>query len=353
MADSIISALHNNITIFTEQYRYKQLNEALFQKALLSFNSITTLPLSIREELAEKFSILDITEENRLISKDGTVKFLFKLSDGNYIESVFLKDINNRVTFCISTQCGCRMGCIFCKTGKMGLIRNLNYSEIISQILYLNNYQKYSQKIDDKKFNIVFMGMGEPLDNLENLLIAIQMLVDKNRFAISQSRITVSTCGIIDKLDLLLEKFHNIKIAISLNTAIQQEREKIMPIAKKFGIEKLVKALKDIYSKYKNRITLEYVLIKNYNMSEEHIKALELFKEPSFHINLIPLNHSDENIKRPDEKEITEFYNKLKKRNFCVTRRYRRGADINADCGQLFYNKNVNLHCERIDQKLS
>lgn len=338
MAESIVCALYNNIEIFKEKYRYNQLNEAIFKKAILSFNSITSLPMSLREELKEKFFILDLIEENRLISKDGTVKFLFKLSDGNYIESVFLKDITNKVTFCISTQCGCRMGCLFCKTAKMGLIRNLTYSEIVSQIIYLNNYQKYSQNIHDKKFNIVFMGMGEPLDNLENLLIAINILTDKNKFAVSQSRITISTCGIIDKLPVILEKFDNIKIAISLNNPIQSQREKIMPIAKRFKIEELVRVLKNIYDKYKNRITLEYVLIKDYNMSYEHIKALEIFKDISFHINLIPLNNSTEDIKRPQEKEIKEFYNKLKKNNFCVTRRYRKGADINADCGQLFYN---------------
>lgn len=341
MNESIISALYNDkeLSIFKEKYRIKQLRDFLFDKAILSFDSITTFPFDLREELKKRFSIIDIEENNRVISKDGTVKFLFKLKDDNYIESVFLKDINNRVTFCISTQCGCRMGCLFCKTGKMGLIRNLTYSEIISQIIYLNNYQKYVEHIEDKKFNIVFMGMGEPLDNLANLIITIEILTSKDKFGISQSRITVSTSGIFDKIQPLLEKFNNIKIAISLNNPIQEEREKIMPIAKKYRVDQLIEILKTIYDKYKNRITLEYVLIKDVNMSLKHIKALEIFNNPMFHINLIPLNNSNENIKRPTEKEIKNFYNELKKRGFCVTRRYRRGADINADCGQLFYSK--------------
>ena len=134
MKESIISYLYESkdFSFFKEKYRIKQLNDFLFKKASLSFDNITTFPLFLREELKNRFSIINLSEEERFISKDGTVKFLFKLNDNNYIESVFLKDINNRVTFCISTQCGCRMGCLFCKTGKMGLIRNLNYSEIVS-----------------------------------------------------------------------------------------------------------------------------------------------------------------------------------------------------------------------------
>jgi len=344
LKESIISYLYESkdFSFFKEKYRIKQLNDFLFKKASLSFDNITTFPLFLREELKNRFSIINLSEEERFISKDGTVKFLFKLNDNNYIESVFLKDINNRVTFCISTQCGCRMGCLFCKTGKMGLIRNLNYSEIVSQILYLNNYQKYKEQIDDKKFNVVFMGMGEPLDNLDNLMKAIEILIDKDKFGISQSRITVSTCGIIDKIPLLLEKFNNIRLAISLNNPIQEEREKFMPISKKYKLKDLVETLNNIYNKYQNRITLEYVLVDDYNLSPLHIKALEIFNSTAFHINLIPLNHSDSDIKRPTEKKIKEFYTKLKEKGFCVTRRYRRGSDINADCGQLFYSKSFN-----------
>ncbi len=218
----------------------------------------------------------------------------------------------------------------------MGLIRDLTYSEIVSQILYLSSVMKEDKDVVDASFNIVFMGMGEPLDNFEEVAKSLEILTDKEYFNLSQGRITVSTSGINDKIEPLLERFNNIKIALSLISANNAKRASVMPVTNKFPVEILYKTLSECYKKYKNRFTLEYVLIKNFNMSDEDIDDLELFNKEPFHINLIPLNHSDDDMKRPEENEIKHFQTKLEKKGFCVTRRYRRGDDINADCGQLY-----------------
>ncbi len=320
-----------------QPFRLKQINTAVFKQGIVQFKDISTLPVSIREELEGQFSILELTEASRETSVDGTVKFLFQLYDGNFVEAVFLIDKNQHVTFCISSQVGCRMGCVFCQTGKMGLIRNLTSREILSQVLYLHSFMVKECGLDDRMFNIVYMGMGEPLDNFDEVSESVRLITDKSLFGLSPSRITVSTCGLVDRIEPLLELFPSLRIAVSLNHPVQEKRELIMPVAKAFSLEYIATLLKKIYNARKNRFTLEYVLIKDNNMGSEEIKALELFLDDAFHINVIPLNHSDDVVKRPEERDIQSFVSKLERRGFCVTRRYRRGADINADCGQLYY----------------
>lgn len=302
---------------------------------------MTNIPLDLRKSLSENFRILTIVESGRRTSSDGVIKFLFELDDKNYVESVYLKDKNNRVTFCVSSQCGCRMGCAFCKTGDMGLIRNLRSDEILSQVLYLYKIMKEDELVVDKYFNIVFMGMGEPLDNLLNVKTAISNLVDKKNLGISQTRITISTCGVADKIEDLLESFPDITLAVSLNSPEQSEREKMMPISKKFPLNLLFQEIKRLYGIYKNRITLEYVLIKGVNMKQQDVDLLSQIDKDIFHINLIPINTAVNDPRRPSEPEIKNFMDKLTAAGLKVTRRYRRGADINADCGQLFYEKYI------------
>jgi len=326
-------------TILEKPYRKKQIDHFLYKKAVLSFDHMHNLPKNIRELLKDKFKILSLKLEKESKSIDGTIKFLFRLDDDNFIESVYLKDINNRITFCISSQVGCRMGCIFCKTGEMGLIRNLTVSEIVSQVLYMFSIMKSDSSVVDRSFNIVFMGMGEPLDNFDNVVMAIKIFIDKDKFGISQNRITISTCGIIDKIIPLAEKFPNINIALSLITANQDKREKIMPISKKFSLENIIITLKEYYNLKNNRITLEYVMIKDFNISKDDIKLLKKFKNEIFHINLIPLNFESEFCKIPSENEIKYFYKALLKEGFTVTIRYKRGIDIDGACGMLFSNR--------------
>ncbi len=325
----------NKTDILDKTYRYKQILESVFVNGKIDFKDISNIPRDLRERLRDVSEIVNLKEETREVSVDGTVKFLFRLHDGAFIESVFLVDINSNVTFCISTQVGCRMGCVFCRTGTMGLVRNLTSYEILSQIIYIYSYMFNECDIKDRLFNIVFMGMGEGLDNFDNLVDTIKLIVKKEHFGLSPSRITVSTCGLADMITRFSFIYPNVRIAVSLNSPIQEKRASIMPVSNKYPIDKLASVLKEIYQRTRNRITLEYVLIKDYNMSDEDIKALSIFNSDAFHINLIPLNHSDENVKRPEENDITSFMSKLEKKGFCVTRRYRRGADIKADCGQL------------------
>lgn len=329
MKESILEYLLNNkeINFLDKSFRKNQILDFIFQKRDFDFKNYSNIPCVIREQLQTNFDVLKLSPELEKISKDGTRKYLFKLFDNNYIESVSLKDNNNRNTFCISTQCGCKMNCSICQTAKMGFKRNLDYIEIISQILFLLQKNK---KLD----NIVFMGMGEPLDNIKNLITSIKVINSFLKF--STTRITVSTCGIYDKLDELIENFPNIRLAVSLNASVQEKREKIMPISKSYPLKELLFTLDRIFEKNHNRITLEYVLIKNFNMLEEDIEGFKQIKR-YYHINLIPYNSKDENVK-PDVKSVNIFYKKLLSLGFNVTIRVRRGADIQADCGQLYYD---------------
>jgi len=325
---SILEYLLENkkFVFFDKTFRNNQILDFIFKKREFDFNNYLNIPKNIRDHLVENFSVLKLESVLEKKSVDGTRKFLFKLNDNNYIESVILKDNKNRYTFCISSQCGCKMGCLICKTAEMGFFRNLDYVEIISQILYLLSVSK---KLD----NIVFMGMGEPLDNFIELIKCIKVIVERLKFSIT--RITVSTCGLTDKIEKLFEEFPNIRLAVSLNSTIQEKREKIMPICKKYPINELIDTLDRCYLKYKNRISLEYVLIKNFNMTQEDIEGFKNFKK-FYHINLIPFNSSDENMK-PSDKNVKFFYNKLEKMGFNATIRLRKGSDIQADCGQLYY----------------
>lgn len=322
-------------------FRKKQIYDAVFKKGIIDFAAISTIPKDLRNGLPQKFHILEVKEAARKESLDGTVKFLFKLHDGKCIESVFLIDKNNHVTFCISSQVGCRMGCVFCKTGTMGLLRNLSATEILSEVLYLYHFMAAEKGLKNQLFNIVYMGMGEPLDNFDNVMESVSLITNSAFFGLSASRITISTCGLVDKIDSALRRFPTLRFALSLNHSIQEEREKIMPIAKKISLDEIAVKLKKLYAEFKNRFTLEYVLIKNVNMNKKEIDAMQRFHHQAFHINLIPLNHSDDLVKRPEEKEIAYFMQELERRHFCVTRRYRRGADIDAACGELCYKENL------------
>jgi 23S rRNA (adenine2503-C2)-methyltransferase len=344
LKSSIFSINYENlldILRLDKNFRVRQILDSIIKNKNFDFNDITNIPKDIRNYLSDNFYVLDVVPYQKLESSDGTIKFLFELNDSSYVESVYLKDKNNRVTFCVSSQVGCRMGCIFCKTGKMGLIRNLTATEIISQILYLTKVMVLDKNVVDTSFNIVFMGMGEPLDNFEELVKSIKIITDKNYFGITEHRITVSTSGLIKKIPELLKVFPSINLAVSLTSADNEKRINIMPVTKSNPLRDLSEMLISCYNQYNNRITLEYVLIKNFNMSDDDIKSLKIFNHKAFHLNLIPLNSENEN-EIPGEYEIKIFMEKLEKNGFCITRRYRRGEDIKADCGQLYWANKKN-----------
>lgn len=318
--------------LFDKPFRLNQIKDFIFKKKIFDFQEMSNLSKDLRKTLTEKYFVLSLLPVKKNHSSDGTIKYLFELPDKNCIEAVMLKDKNDRFTFCISTQVGCRMDCKYCKTGSMGFIRNLDYFEILSQILFL------SRETGNSNFNIVFMGMGEPLDNYDNLIKSIEILINKNYFAVSSSRITISTCGLSDKITDFFKIFPKVNLAVSLNSLIQNKREKLMPISKKFNVDNLIKTLIANCRSIGNRITLEYVLIKDINDGIDEINALKKIDKKAFLINIIPINGGNEIFQRPLENEIKVFCDKIGELGFNVTRRYRRGEDIEAACGQLYWN---------------
>ncbi len=346
-----------NDPLFKTKFRLKQIVDFVFKSRVFDFQDMTTLPLQMRSNLEQRFFINTLVIEKMLVSKDGTVKCLFKLQDGSFIESVLLRDINNRKTFCISSQVGCRMGCRFCKTGEMGLIRNLTAEEIVSQLLHLykiqidNKNDEQQMNSDLERFNIVLMGMGEPLDNIDELSSALTIITDKRIFGLSQDRITLSTCGVADRLMDFFKTFPGINLAVSLNSNISAKRSTIMPINNKYPLEILIKKLDEYYRLFKNRVTLEFVLIRDFNTGRDEVEGfIKNFKTDRVHINLIPLNHNDELFRMPVIGEVNYILNELEKAGFNVTRRYRRGDDINADCGQLYANIVKEQQKEQLDR---
>ncbi len=327
LSSTVLKEIINN-SIIDKPFRLNQILNYVFKQKIYDFNSMYNLPKKLIAFLNENYSILNISLLKKKKSKDGTTKFLFQLSDDFCIESVILKDKNSRYTFCISSQSGCRMNCTFCTTGKMGLLKNLHYTEIISQILFL------SENIN-KSHNIVFMGMGEPLDNYENLVSCLVSIKNNKFMNYSLSRITVSTCGITDKIIPLISQFPKINLAVSLNSLIQKKRIQIMPITKKYPLNNLIETLYQCYNKFNNRITLEFILFENFNMGDDELKEFSKLKKNIFLINVIPDNALNSSVIK--EKSINSFCAKLQNMGFNVTKRYRRGEDIKADCGQLYW----------------
>ncbi len=315
-----------------EPYRVRQIYHWIYQRNAKSFSEITELSKELRKILSNEFSIVYPEIQRELVSRDGSIKFLFKLYDGLKIESVLLPE-TNRNTFCISTQVGCRMGCKYCLTGKMGFKRNLEVDEIVSQVLTLLERIKRRER----RVNIVFMGMGEPLDNLENVKKAIHLITDPNGIAISPRRVTVSTIGIPGKLKSIMEIPRPPKFAISINSLYEEKREFLMPATKKFKLDDVLKEMESLKLRRGQRITIEWVLIKNINDGMEEIEKLKkLSRRVPIKVNVIPFNSSPFlPFERTDEKDAKEFALKIEKEGISVTVRKRRGEDISASCGQL------------------
>ncbi|MGN1317500.1 MAG: 23S rRNA (adenine(2503)-C(2))-methyltransferase RlmN, partial [Lachnospirales bacterium] len=285
----------------------------------------------LREKLKENYSLSHLNIVKKLKSnEDGTIKYLFDLGDGIYIESVFMKyEYGNSV--CISSQAGCRMGCKFCASTVDGLDRNLLAGEMAEQIYEIE------RDTGERISNIVIMGSGEPLDNYDNLIKFLSIINDKEGQEIGLRHITVSTCGLVDKIYELSKLKLQITLAISLHAPNDEIRKKTMPVANKYSIENLIKAAKDYADTTGRRVTYEYALIQGVNDSKEN--ALELadrLKHSLCHINLIPVNDVKENnFTRSSEKNIKNFAELLKSKGIETTIRRRLGSDINAACGQL------------------
>ncbi len=315
------------------KFRAKQIYEWL-SKGVDSFDEMTNLSKDLRYELNEKYILTSAKIERKLVSEiDGTVKYLFSLYDGEKIESVVMS-YHHGYTICISTQVGCRMGCVFCATGMNGLKRNLLPGEMLSQITAAE------KDLNIRISNVVLMGMGEPLDNYENTLKFLHLVNDDEGKNIGARHISLSTCGLVDKMyDLSKEKLQ-ITLSVSLHAPNDMLRSEMMPINNKWNIEKLLTACKDYTSVTKRRISFEYTVVEGVNDSEECAKELSnRLKGMLCHVNLIPLNTVSGKEYKPSQnsKKFCELLNSM---GINATIRRTLGSDINASCGQLAGERN-------------
>ncbi len=326
-----LEELQNYIeSIGEKKFRANQIFSWIWAKNAKSFDDMTDVKKEFREFLKQNCEILDCKIKTRQISSDGTIKYLIEFSDGLCAETVLMRfDNRSNLSMCVSCQVGCKMNCKFCATGHNGFKRNLDASEIISQILLAQ------QDTGLKITNVVFMGQGEPLDNFENIKKAFDF-INKN-LQISIRRMTLSTSGIVPKIYELAKNELTPTLAISLHAPNHEIREKIMPIEKKYNIQELKKALKDFNNVTKDRITIEYILIGGLNDTIECAKELiEFLKDIKCNINLIPYNPvSSNDFEKPNKKAMMKFKYLLESSGKKVTIRLERGADIDAACGQL------------------
>ena len=312
-------------------FRGKQIYEWLHVRLADSFDEMTNLSKALREKLEAQYVILPVEPAARQESKlDGTNKFLFRLWDGNMVESVLMRYKHGN-SVCISSQVGCRMGCRFCASTIDGLERNLSPSEMLGQIYQIQ------KMIGERVSNVVIMGTGEPLDNYENFLTFIRLLTDEHGLHISQRNITVSTCGIVPRMyDLAKEKLQ-ITLALSLHGSTQEKRKQLMPVANKYDLQEVLEACDNYFHETGRRITFEYSMVHGVNDTEEDARELTaLLKHRNCHLNLIPVNPIKErDFERPDRKNALNFKNKLEKSGINVTIRREMGSDIDGACGQL------------------
>lgn len=314
---------------FLPKFRVKQIFDAIIQGKDWEMCNI---PKSIKDDLKDNYLIKPVEIFETYKSKDGTKKYLLKLSDDNIFECVFLtQDYGN--TICMSTQVGCRMGCKFCASTTNGLIRNLTAGEMLSSIAVVNADNGDCTKRNFS--NIVLMGSGEPLDNYDNVIKFLAMIT-KEGFNVSERNISLSTCGIVEKIYDLMKLNLNITLCISLHASTDEYRKSIMPIAYKYTIKDIAKAVKD-YSNYsKRRVILEYCLIKGVNDTFDDCTRLSrIFKGVLCHFNVICLNPKDDKLKATTKKEAYAFIAKLNELGISASLRRSQGSDINGACGQL------------------
>lgn len=323
---------------FTDQgrkaFRAKQVYEWLWQKGSTSFDEMTNLSKEDRELLKEHFTLLPIRLKEEQKSKDGTIKCSFELHDGHLVESVLIPS-QKRVTACISSQVGCQLGCSFCATAKIPFKRNLQASEIFDQVMALNRMaEKHYQT---HLSNIVYMGMGEPLNNYEQVLQSTHIISAEDGWNFSPRRITVSTVGIPGKIKQMADDEVRFNLAVSLHTAINEKRNQIVPINKKYDLELLREAISYFHQKTGKRITFEYLMLGGFNDKQKDAVALaEYCKNFPVKINLIEYNPVPNDPYKKSGKEDTEkFKSFLESKNIIANIRRSRGSDIDAACGQL------------------
>ncbi len=313
------------------KFRAKQVYQWLHVKLVEGFDEMTNISKELQEKLGERYDLKVLTPVDVKISQiDGTRKYLFRLEDGNVIESVLMKYKHGN-SVCISSQVGCRMGCRFCASTLDGLERNLTASEMLEQIYRIQRHT------GERVSNVVIMGSGEPMDNYDNVLRFIRLLSDGNGLNISQRNITVSTCGIVPKMKELADENLQITLALSLHAPNDTVRRTLMPIANRYTLDEVMEACHYYFDKTGRRLTFEYSLVSGVNDNLEEARALTaLIRDQHGHVNLIPVNPIKErDYVQSNQKAIADFKNLLEKNGINVTIRREMGRDINGACGQL------------------
>ncbi len=319
------------IALGQPKFRAKQIYRWLHKSFVTEFSQMSDLSLGLRELLNDNFVIFGCAIEKKLVSEyDSTVKYLFKLHDGEFIESVLMK-YKYGYTVCVSSQVGCRMGCTFCASTLSGVVRNLTPSEILSQIYTI------SRDNDIRVSHVVMMGMGEPFDNYDNVLKFLRLVTDEDGVNLSMRHISLSTCGIVPKIYSLMEENLQLTLSVSLHAPTDELRSSMMPVNKKYPVNELIGACREYTLKTSRRISFEYSLVRNVNDTDECALALaKLLKGMLCHINLIPVNEVTETgCKKSSPEIVKRFADILSSKGFTVTVRRELGSDINAACGQL------------------
>ncbi len=315
-----------------KKFHGKQLYNWIWKRGITDFAEMTNLSLELRQALEDKATVSVPEVVKHDVSTDGTQKFVLKLSDGRQIESVFIPDTPKQ-TFCVSTQVGCAMGCAFCLTGRMGLVRHLTAAEIAAQVRLL------AKRLDllDKSFNIVLMGMGEPLQNYDNTMKALRMLNEKTGLDMHPKRVTLSTVGLVPMMDKLAREELMPNLAVSLHAATEEQRRAIVPPTKKYSLNDIIDACKRFPLSKRRRIMFEYVMLAGVNDSDEDARKLvKVLAGVKAKVNLLPLNAAAGiPFERPSDERVNAFAKILAGRGLMVSVRKSRGRDIRAACGQL------------------
>jgi len=315
-----------------ERFRARQVFRWINRRGVTAFDAMTDLPQRLRAALAHDFTLPTPLIVGRERSSDGTEKFLLQLSDGRQIESVFIPDTPS-MTFCISTQVGCAMACAFCLTGRMGLVRNLTAGEIVGQVRVLAG----ALNMLESRFNIVLMGMGEPLHNYDETMKALRILADEHGLHVSPRRVTLSTVGLLPALERLSREPFMPNLAISLHAPTDVIRGELVPLNRKYGVADIIAACKRFPLKRRSRITFEYVMLAGVNDSPDDARRLaKLLAGVKSKVNLIPLNAAAGiPFERPSDATVNQFAQVLADHHLTVSVRKSRGRDIRAACGQL------------------
>jgi 23S rRNA (adenine2503-C2)-methyltransferase len=315
-----------------QKFHARQLFQWIYARGVTDFNAMTDLGRELRAQLARDLDLSTPAVARQERSSDGTTKFLLELGDGRLIESVFIPDTPSQ-TFCISTQVGCAMRCAFCLTGRMGIVRNLTAGEIVGQVRVLLR----ELNMLDQRFNIVLMGMGEPLHNYDATMKALRILGSEHGLAVAPRRITLSTVGVLPALERLATEPFMPNLAISLHSTTEDQRDRLVPINRKYGLKELLEACRKFPLKRRSRITFEYVLLEGMNDTPEDARRLvKLLHGIKAKVNLLPLNEAPGiPFTRPSDARVNRFAQILADHGVTVSVRRSRGRDIRAACGQL------------------